>query len=297
MPKIVLSCGTSDGNSQRVGTNGINDKVTIGAPEHFFYTPAGVSAPNQAAATNIDTFNNWVLSNGGVYLGKHEVTSQGAEKGIYENTFHNVRARTTQATKVLQLSAPLCPCTSAELEKMDGRNGLVWELTSTGVLRGRVQNDSTITGYSVYIEKNLNTIGTTEEPVENTIIEVIYKDPKGDQTNPFAVPVTWSFEDIDQPFGLAATISNGASNGSNTTFDLAITKDCSSEALNGAVQANFKVTDANGTEITTFTVVEAAGVYSFDVTTGESTVYVESNGIIQVSNLLYNMDQLTVATA
>lgn len=295
--KIVEACGSAAANTQRIAVNGINDPVVIGAPEYFFVTPLGVQAPNRDAAVNIDTFNNWVLSNGGVYLGRHEVESAGTDKTVFESAFHNLRAKTANATKVLRLSAPLCPCTSAELEKIDGRNWLVWELSSTGVLRGTVNTDWSIQGFSCYIEKNLNTIGTTDSPVENTVIEITYSNPRKDQTNPFAVPVNWTMDEIDQAFGLAATISNGASNGTNTTFDLTITKDCTSEALNGAVVANFKVQDANGADIATFTVNETAGVYSFDVTTAESTVYVETDGIVQIANVLYNMDLLTVATA
>lgn len=294
--KIVESCGNVSENTQRVATAGINAVVAVGAPEQFFWTPAGVSAPSATAAKDIDTFNAWVAANNGVYLGKHQAESTGTEREIFENNFFGLKVTTREATKTLQLSSPMCACTSAELEKMNGRSGLIWERTTLGYLLGRANDDGTVQGFPVSnMYKAINSVATADEPVSNTIFEIPYSDPRGDQKNPFQAAIEWEFSEIDQPFSVEAELSNFVDAGSNLTFDLALTKDCTSVALTGAVKANFKVTDANGAEITTFTVSETSGVYSFDVTTGESVVYVETAGITTISSSLYTMDKVKVS--
>lgn len=294
--KIVESCGNVSENSQRVATAGINSVVAVGAPEQFFWTPTGVTAPSATLAKDIDTFNTWVAENNGVYLGKHQAESTGTEREIFENNFFGLKVTTREATKTLQLSAPMCACTSAELEKMNGRSGLIWERTTLGYLLGRVNEDGTIQGFPVSnMYKAINSVATADEPVSNTIFEIPYSDPRGDQKNPFQAPIEWEFSEVDQPFSVEAKLSNFVDAASNLTFDLALTKDCSSVALTGAVKNNFKVTNANGTEIDTFTVSETDGVYSFDVTTEESVVYVETSGITTIENSLYTMDRFKVS--
>ncbi len=296
MAKYVKSCGGVDENTSRVATNGIDTVVAIGAPAYFFWTPTGVSIASADLAYDIDTFNDLVKASNGVYLGKHKVESTGSDREVYEDTFFGIKATTTDATKTLQLSSPMCACTSAELEKMNGRSGLIWEITTTGYLLGRYNDDGTAQGFPVSnMYKAINTIATTDAPVSNTVFEIPYSDPRGDQESPFQIPVDWDFSDVDQPFSADPTLSNFVDAGSNLTFDLAINKDCSTTPLTGAVKANFKVSDANGADIDTFTVSEVSGVYSFDVTTEESIVYVETDGIVEIESSLYTMDELKVS--
>ena len=296
--KIVESCGTVSENTARVATNGINAVVAVGAPEQFFWTPAGIAAPSLAAAKDIDTFNAWVAASEGVYLGKNQVESTGTEREIFENNFFGLKVTTREATKTLQLTAPMCACTSAELEKMNGRSGLIWERTTLGYLLGRVNDDGTIQGFPVSnMYKAINSVATADEPVSNTIFELPYSDPRGDQKNPFQAAIEWDFSEVDQPFSVEYVLSNFVDAGTNLTFDLALTKDCTTTPLLGAVKANFKITDANGAEITTFTVTETSGVYSFDVTTDESVVYVETAGIVTIGGSLYTMDRDKISAA
>lgn len=291
--KIVESCGGVSENTSRVATNGINSVVALGAPAYFFWTPLGVTIPTSEAAKDIDSFNALVEAANGVYLGKHTVESTGAEREVYEDNFFGLKVTTTDATKILQLSSPMCACTSAELEKMNGRSGLIWEITTQGYLLGRVNDDGSVQGFPVAnMYKAINSIASTDTPVANTVFEIPYSDPRGDQKYPFQVPVEWNFSEVDQPYSVEAKLSNFVDAGSSLTFDLALTKDCTTSPLTGAVTANFKVTDANGAEITTFTVSESSGVYSFDVTTGESVVYVETDGIVSISGSLYTMDEV-----
>jgi hypothetical protein len=294
--KIVESCGGVSENTSRVATNGINSSVVVGAPEFFFWTPTNITMSSSTVAKDIDSFNALVLAGNGVYLGRHKVESTGSEREVFEDTFFGIKATTTAATKTLSLSAPLCACTSAELEKMNGRSGYIWEISTYGYLMGRVRNDGTIQGFPVSnMYKAINTIATTDAPVSNTVFELPYSDPRGDQESPYQVPVDWDFSDVDQPFSVESSLSNFVDAGSNLTFDLALTKDCTTTALTGATASSFSVSDANGADIATFTVSEAAGVYSFDVTTGESIVYVETAGIIEISSSLYTMDEVKVS--
>lgn len=294
--KYVESCGGISENTSRVATNGINAVVSVGAPIYFFWTPRGVTIDNAEAAKDIDSFNALVLAGNGVFLGKHEAESTGAEREVFENTFFGLKVTTKDATKTLMLSAPMCACTSAELEKMNGRSGLIWEMTSAGFLLGRINDDGKVQGFPVSnMYKAINSVATIDSPVSNTVFELPYTDPRGDQKAPFQVPVIWNFSDVDQPFSVEAVVSSFIDSGSNLTFNVALTKDCTTAKLLGAVKANFKVTNANGTEITTFTVSEAAGVYSFDVTTGESVVYLETAGIVVVSNSFYTMDEIKIS--
>lgn len=291
-----VECGSGGENSQRVGTKGINDVFVKGAPSEFFWTPSGIEAPSFDAAKDKSTFDAWVAASNGVYLGKNTVESTGSEREVYEDTFFGVKVTTTEATKTLQLSAPNCPAVSAELEKMNGRSGLIWERTTLGYLCGRVNSDGKAQGYPVSnIYKAINTIGSTDEPVEYTVLEIPYSDPRGDQRSPFVASIDWYFSDIDQPNSVEAVLSNYVDAGSNITFDLDLTVGGTSVALEGALKANFKITDSNGSEITTFTVSETSGVYSFDVTTDESVVYVETAGITEVGGLLYSLDEVRIS--
>lgn len=290
-----VDCGTAGQNTQRVATKGVNNVFAKGAPSEFFWTPVGTEAPSIAAAQDKSTFDAWVAAANGVYLGKNEVESTGSERESYENAFFGLKVTITEATKTLQLSAPICPSTSAELEKMNGRSGLVWERSTLGYLCGRFSTSGKPQGYPVAnIYKAINTIGTSSEPVENTVFEIPYSDPRGDQKNPFVAAITWAFSEIDQVNSVEAVLSNFADAGATLTFDLTCTVGGTGVVFTGATDANFSVSDANGADIATFTVSEAGatGVYSFVVTTGESVVDVQTDGITTVSSLLYNMDEL-----
>lgn len=295
--KIVKSCGTTSQNTQRVATNGINAVVALGAPAEFFWTPFDVEIDSADLAEDKDTFDALVAAANGVYLGKNEVESTGTDREIFENNFFGLKVTTREATKTLQLSAPMCACTSSELEKMNGRAGRIFERTTLGYILGRVTDDGKIQGFPVSnMYKAINTVGTTDNPVSNTVFEIPYSDPRGDQKNPFQAPIPWNFSEIDQPYSVEAVISNFVDAGANITFDAALTKDCSAAVLTGAIKANLKISDANGADIDTFTVSEigATGVYSFNVTTDESIVYLETNGITTIANDLYTMDEVKV---
>ncbi len=296
--KIIESCGGVSEDASRVATSGINSSISVGAPEYFFWTPSGVSIPNASAAKDIDTFNDLVKAANGVYLGRYEVESTGSEREVFENNFFGLKKTTTAATKTLQLTAPLCACTSAELEKMNGRSGRIFEMTGDGYLLGRANDDGSISGFPVSnMYKAINDIATTDTPVSNTRFEIPYSDPRGDQKNPAQLAVDWNFSEVDQPISVEAEISSASSNGTNLTFTADLTKDCSSAVLAGALKADFKVTDANGAEITTFTVTETSGSYAFDVTTDESVVWLETAGIVEISSSLYTMDEVKITTA
>ncbi|QQO97046.1 structural protein [Cellulophaga phage Nekkels_1] len=298
MAKFVESCGGVSENTSRVATNGIKARVALGAPAYFFYTPANVTISNPEAARDIDAFNTLIEAGNGISLGKFTVESTGSEREVYEDTFFGIKVTTTDATKTLQLTAPMCSCVSAEFEKLNGRSGYIWEITTAGYLLGRMNDDGSVQGFPVSnMYKAINSIASTDTPVSNTILEIPYTDPRGDQKSPFQIPVDWNFEDCDLPFSVEAEAANFIDAGTSLTFDLSLFQDCTTTPLTGAVKADFKVTDANGAEITTFTVSESSGVYSFDVTTDESVVYVETNGFVRISGSLFTMDEFKVSAA
>jgi len=294
--KYVKSCGGVSEDTSRVATSGINTVVAEGAPAYFFWTPTGVELDSMEAPQDIDSFNDLVKESKGVFLGKHTVESTGSDREVYEDTFFGLKVTTTSATKTLQLTAPMCACTSAELEKMQGRSGLIWEITTLGFLKGRVNSNGKPQGFPVAnMYKAINSIATTDTPVSNTILELPYSDPRGDQKAPYSVPVDWDFSEVDQPMSVEAVVSGYSTDGSNLLFDLDLTKDCSDAVLTGGVKASFSITDANGAEITDFTVSEVDGKYSFNVVTGESTVNVETDGIVEIESSLYTMDEIKIS--
>ena len=283
----------------RLKGTGRSGKSQSGAAQELFWSPNDFSFSNKANAVSQTQWNTAVAAGNLYYIGViEEFDSNDTEATFYESPNGNLRLKTAEASRVRQYRLVECSCTHAALLSFDGQNGRLFIRTSKGYLKARLESDGTVRGFKTsQFDVGLLTAATNEAP-SFTPLDVTYETPIDDDKDVFEDKIDFEFSQVDQIFNAEFDVSSVASNGANLTFTLAATKGCSDAILSGLVRNNLKFTDANGTVLPTATVTEtgSTGSNAVDVTTAETTIFVEVDGVQTVANINYASGQERVAT-
>lgn len=289
------ACGSESAALAKVATGGINTKATgLGFFKELFYAKEDFSFSSITAMKDQSNWDAGVAAGNLIYLGSGKFEDQSVEQTFFEDTDLSIKIKQTERIEAFRFILAICACSISELTKMEGTTGRLFIRTSNGYVIGRMQEDGSIKGKPFDDFTISTTIPVNATPVRYTNLDFTMSDYKGDLRNALEAKTTFSFADVDQVFALDGVVDTVASNGTNLTFNLTLTQGCSDTVASGLVKANLKVTDVNGNDISTFTVTESGstGVYAIDVTTALTTVYIESNSIVSVSDVLFVLDQV-----
>lgn len=282
-------------NTAVVATGGINSKGIVGAYKRVFFAEDDQKFASIASAKVQDNWDTDAVAGDLVYLGQCKFEDNSEEAQFFTDAALDINEETTPATKVVRSILQVNACVHAELKKMDGKSGRAYFQTTNSYLIGRLEDDGEVVGRPCTISVTQRTVPTTEQPVEYTQIDITFTDNDGDELNPMEAKIDWLFSEVEQVYPLTGVVSNESSNGSTLSFDLDIDKAGSNEALTGAAEANFKVLDEDGNELTIDSVTESpSGTYAIDVTTALTTAYISFDGRQTISNSTYFLDTLIV---
>ncbi|WP_431129756.1 hypothetical protein [Flagellimonas flava] len=280
----------------RLKGTGRSGKSQAGADQELFWSPNTFSFSNKTDAVSQAAWNTAVAAGNLYYIGViEEFDSNDTEPTFYESANGNLRLQTANAKRVRQYRLVECACTHAALLSFDGQNGRLFVRTSNGYLRARIESDGTVRGFkTTQFDVGLKTAATTETPAF-TPIDVTYETPVDDDKDIFEDSIDFEFSQVDQIFNAEFAISSVASNGSNLTFTLTATKDCSDAPLSGLTTSHVRFLDANGAAFggaITMPETGSTGVYSVDITTAETVADVDIDGVQQVSSINYVSEQV-----
>jgi hypothetical protein len=273
-------------------------KSQAGAAQELFWSPEDFAFDNKVDAITKSVWDAAVLAGNLYYIGVvEEFDSNDTEPTYYESVNGNIRLKTAEAKRVRQYRLVECSCTHANLLSFDGQNGRLHIRTSKSYYVARIEDDGKVKGLKTsQFDVGLLTAATSDTP-SFTPIDVTFETPVQDDLNVFEDKIDFAFSEVDQIENAELSLSGAvATDGSNLTFDVKAEKGCSGVALTGAVKADFTVKDANGTEISTFTVTETAGTYSFDVTTAETTVFIEIATPKLIEATIYVSEEIKAST-
>jgi hypothetical protein len=295
MGKYTEACDNSTAFSN-VATKGINESPTVGRVNEAFWASSDFKFTSIAAAKDQGNWDAAVASGNIIYLGEVEASDASAEREIFENKNLGIKYTTESATRVYNFISQNCACTHAELSKMSGRAGRLFVRTKLNYVIGRLTDAKEVIGQPIgELYVGYKQLVGSDNP-GYTPMEVTYSDPQGDDQNPCEFKTDWAFSEADQVDRAEGVASAVSTSGTVLSFSLALTKGCTDIALTGSVTANYKVVDANGANIATFTATDTAGTVAFSVTTAETLVYVSLDGIQTINTLLYIMDNVKAST-
>lgn len=284
----------------RLKGTGRSGKSQSGAEQELFWSPNDFSFADKNSAVTLADWNTAVAAGNLYYIGViEEFDSNDTEPTYYESPNGNLRLKTANAKRVRQYRLVECACTHANLLSFDAQNGRLFMRTSKGYLKARIEDSGIVRGFkTTQFDVGLRTAATSDTP-GFTPIDVTFETPFDDDKDIFEDVIDFEFSQVDQVFNAEFAISSVASNGTNLTFTLTATKDCSNVALSGLVAANMKFTDANGAVLSTVAMPEtgSTGVYSVDITTAETVAYVEIDGTQTVASINYVSGQYKASTA
>lgn len=296
MGKYVESCGTTSTDSSVVANGGITSVQNIGYFKSLLWTSSSV-AKTATELKDIATLNALVLSGDAIFLGDGKFEDTSTEAAFFEDAELGIKIEQTAKIKSFKFTLSVCGCTSAELEKMENKQGRLFIQTSTGLLIGRESSGNGI-GWAVSSIAVDSSIPVSDTPVEYTTLDVTFSDHKGDRKNPFRIAVDYLLSEVDQVYSADGTSSAVSTSGSALSATLTVKKDCTTDALSGLVVADLKAVDVNGNVLTIATLVESGstGVYAISITTALTVAYVTTDGIQAVSGVNYYMDSVTITT-
>lgn len=279
----------------RLKGTGRSGKSQAGAEQELFWSPNDFSFSDKNNAVSLSQWNSAVAAGNLYYIGViEEFDANDTEATYYESPNGNLRIKTANAKRVRQYRLVECACTHAALLSFDAQNGRLFIRTSKGYLKARIEDDGTVRGLkTTQFDVGLKTAATSDTP-SFTPIDVTYETPFDDDQDVFEDKIDFEFSQVDQVFNAEFKISSVASNGSNLTFTLTATKDCSNVPLSGLVLANMRFLDANGAAFGTVSMPEtgSTGVYSVDITTAETVADVDIDGVQTVSSINYASEQV-----
>lgn len=296
MGKYVESCGTTSTDSSVVANGGITSVQNIGYFKSLLWTSSSV-AKTATELKDIATLNALVLSGDAIFLGDGKFEDTSTEAAFFEDAELGIKIEQTAKIKSFKFTLSVCGCTSAELEKMENKQGRLFIQTSTGLIIGRESSGNGI-GWAVSSIAVDSSIPVSDTPVEYTTLDVTFSDHKGDRKNPFRIAVDYLLSEVDQVYSADGTSSAVSTSGSALDATLTVKKDCTTDALSGLVVADLKAVDVNGNVLTIATLVESGstGVYAISITTALTVAYVTTDGIQAVSGVNYYMDSVTITT-
>lgn len=296
MGKYVESCGTTSTDSSVVANGGITSVQNIGYFKSLLWTSSSV-AKTATELKDIATLNALVLSGDAIFLGDGKFEDTSTEAAFFEDAELGIKIEQTAKIKSFKFTLSVCGCTSAELEKMENKQGRLFIQTSTGLIIGRESSGNGI-GWAVSSIAVDSSIPVSDTPVEYTTLDVTFSDHKGDRKNPFRIAVDYLLSEVDQVYSADGTSSAVSTSGSALDATLTVKKDCTTDALSGLVVADLKAVDVNGNVLVIATLVESGstGVYAISITTALTVAYVTTDGIQAVSGVNYYMDSVTITT-
>lgn len=288
---------TTTGKTINVATKR-DGRGQIGAPEELFWSKEDFAFDSVTAAKDQANWDAGVAAGNLIFIGRVKAEAANTDQTFFEDTGLGLKELDTEAIRSTVYILSECACTHAEISKMSGINGRLLTRSKKGFVDARQDDDGKVRGFLT----NEFYVGLKEKAVDGaprafTRVTATFEDAEGDDQNPCELKIDFQFKDVDSITRGEFTFNTIGSNGTNLTFNLVAKQGCSDVALSGLVKDNMKVTNTSGVEITTFTISEtgSTGVYAVDVTTALETVYIEINGIQNVSDVLYISKSYSVA--
>ncbi len=290
----TVSCGNDSAASKTYIANaGVNTKSLHGYWDKLLWVDGDVRK-SVAELQDKATFDALVATGDVIYVGKGKFADTSTEAAFFEDADLEIKVEQTPRVLSVDVTSQMCPCTSAELEKLENKTGRFFIQTSTGQLQG-VDYNGKGAGVEVSSISVNSTIPTNDTPVEYTVLSITFANYKYFRANPFRIDLDYGFDEIDQVESAEGVAAGASSDGTTLTDVITITKGCSTAKVNGLVAADFKATDVDGNELTIASVNEVDGVYTVGVTTALTTAYLETDGIKEKSNILYYMNKVTLS--
>lgn len=292
----TVSCGNDSAASKTYIANaGINTKSLHGYWEKMVWVDGDVRK-SVAELQDKATFDALVATGDAIYIGKGKFADTSTEAAFFEDNDLEIKVEQTPRVLSVDVTSQMCPCTSAELEKLENKTGRIFIQTSTGQLQG-VDYNGQGAGLEVGSMSVNSTIPVQETPVEYTVISITFANYKYWRANPFRIDLDYGFDEIDQVESAEGVAAGATQSGGTLTDVITITKGCSTEKVNGLVIADFKATDKDGNDLVVASVSETDGVYTIGVTTALTTAYLATDGIKEKNNILYYMNKVTLTDA
>ena len=211
------------------------------------------------------------------------VENANTEPSFYESRINKVR--TKKATKIKKFKHELGICSHSALASYeDSGYTRIYEITEKGYLIGIANDNGSIKGQAI---KSFS-VGLREEAtfeaVENTTVEVYYKNAEELIDNPAVVSPDFDVEEMEGIYGVNFNIKSA----SNTRIVVeAITTGCCGGIVGGLEKANWKFVKPNGTNQPITTSSFSNGLYTLvgsNFTSGTLTL----NGVIVQTNIMYD---------
>lgn len=299
MAKYVESCGATDAqNTSVVATGGLDKAVAIGSITSLFFASTDQKFDSILASKDVANWNTDVAAKKLIYLGDGRVEDTSTEVAFAEDAQLRLKAVSTPAIKSFNYIIGVCGCNVAELIKLKGRTGRLHMQTDKKILLATYTDAKDVEGFACTIDDVVTSLPTADAPWELTTISITLNDYAAEIARPARPVLEFNFKDVDQVYsaeGVASAISNA---GSALNATLTITKDCTTDPLTGLLLADMKAVDVDGNVLTiaTFTESGTTGVYSISITTALTLAYVTTADIVDVSDVLYYMESVTVST-
>lgn len=300
MSKYVETVAATS-NTSTVATGGIDKQGLSGAYRGLIWTSDEFFFPSNTTAKDISQHNAGVAEGNVIPLGNGKFTDNSTDATFFEDAPLNIRIKQTEKITAFQFDIAVNACTEAELQKMEGKSGRVFLVTTQSFLKGRKNDDGTVQGMPLSSIDVDRIEPTDDSPVAYATVTMTFADRKGDIKNPFEAPIDWDVEELDLVFSVAPTIVSESSNGATFTAVVELTDGLANTKLTGAVLADFKAEDLHGNALTVASVSAASAPnenrYTVAVTTAETSIYLSTDGIRSISSVLYALDQLLLKTS
>lgn len=296
MSGYTEACGDVASNDAIVATGGINKKASPGYWESLFYAKDDFTFSGVSSFKDKDDWDAAVLAGNLIYLGKGKFEDTSTEATFFEDAALDFKELQTPKIKSFKFSLIVCACTSAQLEKMEGKQGRLFVQTSKGFGLGRLMEDGKVQGKAVSSITVDDTLPTNNTPVSYTTLDIAFSDAKGDRQNPWEAKLDFLFSEVDQVYSLTSSVSAVSSNGSALSATVVLYKECSDVKLAGMLLANMKAEDENGNAITIASFTDTSGSYAAEFTTALTKVYLYTDGIKTVGGNNYYLPKTTIST-
>lgn len=281
-------------NSGTLKGTGRKGKAQAGAVKEVFWASEDFSFASKGAAVDIASWNAAVAAGDLYYLGViEEFDSNDTEPTFYESPNGDYRVKTAEAKRIRQFRFIESAGTHAALTSFDGKNGRLFFLTSREYLQGRVDGN-TVKGFKTsQFDVELLTAATNDAPAF-TPVNVTFDDPVGDDQNVFEDKIDFTFSEVDQIFNVEL-IASSVSSGASLDFTLDLREEFSDVPVAAFASSNMKATAPDGTALTIATMTASGDQYTVSVTTAETSITFQVDGVQLVGGVLYASEPITVS--
>ena len=280
------------GNLKGTGRKG---KAQAGAVKEVFWASEDFSFASKGAAVDIANWNTAVAAGDLYYLGVvEEFDANDTEPTFYESPNGDYRIKTADAKRIRQYRFIESSGTHASLTSFNGKNGRLFFLTSREYLQGRMSGTAVQGFKTSQFDVELLTAATSDAPAF-TPVNVTFDDPIGDDQNVFEDKIDFSFADVDQIYSVELRAS-GVTSGASLDFTLDVLEEFSDVPISGVSTSNLVAKSLDGTTLTIASATASGDQYDVSVTTTDSAITLQLDGVQLIGGILYSSAVLNVSS-